>query len=165
MFVYAADTYHINLIDAGDSDDSEQPLLPRKEPAFFGSETQDPVALFALGVDYQFGQNGVEVDLEKAASLFLLSASEGHAKAQNRLGVCYANGTGLPMDEKAAVKYWSLAADQGDTHAQFNLAYFHEAGKGGLVKDFAEALRLYRLAAAQGHKLAPKKMKQVILKM
>jgi TPR repeat protein len=154
-----------NLFDAGDSDDSEQPSSPRKhlEPFIFG--TDNPEILFSLGADYQLGQNRFEKDLEKAASLFLFSASKGHAGAQNRLGLCYANGTGLPKDEQAAVNYWGLAADQGYAEAQFNLAYFHEAGKGGLVKDFPEALRLYRLAAAQGHKLAPMKMKQLLLKM
>ena len=156
-----------NLLDAGDPDDSDEQLSPRKtgEPVSFKTEAHDPETLFRLGADYQFGQNGVEKDLEKAASLFLLAASKGHARGQNRLGMCYANGIGLPKDEQAAVNYWSLAADQGYPEAQYNLASFQEAGKGGLVKDFSEALRLYRLAAAQGHKLAPMKVKQLLFKM
>ena len=34
------------------------------------------------------------------------------------LGVCYQNGTGLVKDEVEAVKYYKMAADQGDADAQ-----------------------------------------------
>ena len=37
------------------------------------------------------------------------------------LGVCYQYGTGVEKDEVEAVKYYKMAADQGDADAQNNL--------------------------------------------
>jgi TPR repeat protein len=152
--------------DSEDLDDSAHFLSPgQSATAFKADVTNDPEAQFRLGEDYHLGRNGVENDLVEAVSLFQLSAAHGHAGAQNKLGVFYSKGDGLPRDEQAAVKFTALAADQGHAEAQFNLGYFHEAGRGTLPKNLPEALRLYRLAAAQGHKLAPTKVKQVMLKM
>jgi uncharacterized protein len=126
--------------------------------------TDDPETLFKMGVFFQHGKNG-ELDLDEAVRLFQLSASRGHAGSQNKLGFMYIEGIGLPRDEHAAVKFISLAADQGHSEAQYNLAHFHEAGIGGLPKNLPEAFRLYRLAAAQGHKLAAPAAKRVFFKM
>ena len=41
--------------------------------------------------------------------------------AQYNLGVMYENGQGVPQDYKTAVKWYRLAAEQGDAGAQFNL--------------------------------------------
>jgi hypothetical protein len=47
-------------------------------------------------------------------------------------------------------------AARGDAHAQFQLglSFIHAVGKGGMPQDFAEAARLWRLSAAQGHECA-----------
>ena len=37
------------------------------------------------------------------------------------VGVCYEYGTGVGKDEVEAVKYYRMAADQGDADAQYNL--------------------------------------------
>lgn len=44
-----------------------------------------------------------------------------------------------------------LARVDWDPVAQFNLALLYQLGQGGLAKDQAEALRLYRLAADRGY--------------
>ena len=62
----------------------------------------------------------------------------------------YATGEGVLKDEAEAVRWFRLAAEQGDAGAQFNLGVMHDNGR-GVLKDEAEAVRWYRLAAEQGH--------------
>ncbi|MBR3430808.1 MAG: SEL1-like repeat protein, partial [Clostridia bacterium] len=53
-------------------------------------------------------------DYETAVPLLQKAADLGDATAQRRLGACYGAGLGIQRDEKEAVKYFQLAADQGD---------------------------------------------------
>jgi putative ABC transport system substrate-binding protein len=55
----------------------------------------------------------------------------------------------LPKDDSAAARQYKFAADLGEAWGQYNVARFHEAGRGGLAADDREAARLYRLAADQ----------------
>ena len=41
-------------------------------------------------------------------------AEQGNAVAQYNLGVMYDNGRGVPQDDKTAVKWYTLSAEQGD---------------------------------------------------
>ena len=47
-------------------------------------------------------------------------------------------------------RWYRLAADEGDTGAQFNLGLLYPRGE-GVPQDHREAARWYRLAAEQGH--------------
>ncbi len=58
----------------------------------------------------------------------------------------------MPQDYKAAVKWYRLAAEQGNASAQFNLGLRYDNGQ-GVPQDYKEAVKWYRLAAEQG--LAP----------
>ena len=51
------------------------------------------------------------------------------------------------------MRWYRLAADQGDAAAQFNLGVMYAKGA-GVLKDDAEAVRWYRLAADQGDAIA-----------
>ena len=51
------------------------------------------------------------------------------------------------------MRWYRLAADQGDAIAQFNLGVMYAKGA-GVLKDDAEAVRWYRLAADQGDAIA-----------
>jgi len=51
------------------------------------------------------------------------------------------------------VRHYRMAAEQGDASAQCNLGYMYEHGK-GVPQDMTEAVRLYRLSAAQGNSSA-----------
>jgi uncharacterized protein len=46
----------------------------------------------------------------------------GDTRAQGNIGVMYAHGEGVPQDYAEAVKWFRRAAEQGDAHAQYNLA-------------------------------------------
>ena len=47
------------------------------------------------------------------------------------------------------MKWYRLAADQGDVGAQYNLGVMYDEGR-GVPEDVKEALKWYRLAADQG---------------
>ena len=49
------------------------------------------------------------------------SAELGYAPAQLYLGICYANGSGVPRDDALAVTWVHRAADQRDRAAQVYL--------------------------------------------
>lgn len=54
------------------------------------------------------------------------------------------------MDHEKAVELYMIAAEHGDSGAQYNLAVSLANGR-GIMRNDAEAVRLYKLAAAQGY--------------
>ncbi len=76
-------------------------------------------------------------------------ADQGHAGAQNSLGLMYFNGHGVPKDDQQAVAWFRKAAEQGDARAQLNLGNMYRTGL-GVPKDEQQAVAWYRKAAEQG---------------
>ena len=111
---------------------------------------------------------------EKARSIWLKLANEGHGPSIFRLADLYARGLGGPKDAAMAAKYfcqaaetdhpealyfcakgkkesgedgieyYRKAADLGYRRAQYDLANFYVSGE-GVEKDYAAAYRLYKL--------------------
>ena len=78
-------------------------------------------------------------------------AQKGNAHDQWNLGVMYDLGTGgFPQDSVQAVKWYRLAADQGNADAQRLLGGMYENGT-GVSQDYFQAVKWYRLAADQGN--------------
>jgi len=107
-------------------------------------------------------------------------SKQGDAFAQYNLGMMYENGEGVPQDYKTAVKWYKLAAEQGNADAQRNLRILqkkvteqiqrkklHERAEQGdvffqynlgfmysngkgVLQDYKTALKWYKLAAEQG---------------
>jgi TPR repeat protein len=94
-------------------------------------------------------------DYTTAYRLWRPLAEQGVPGAQYNLGVMYANGEGVPKDEREAVRWYRKAAEQGAPSAQFNLAYLYATGR-GVPKDDVQAYVWWNLAAAQGHEDANK---------
>ncbi len=67
-----------------------------------------------------------------------------------RAGISFveAAASGVPQDDTEAVKFYRLAADQGNANAQFNLGNCYLNGRGVSQYD-AAAVKWYRLAADQ----------------
>ena len=86
----------------------------------------------------------------QAAYWFRKAAEQGHAVAQNNLGVCYFKGQGVPQDYAQAVIWYNKSVEQGLADAQFNLGISYHSGL-GVPKDYAQAVSWYRMAAEQGH--------------
>lgn len=66
----------------------------------------------------------------KAFELTKYAASQGYAKAQFILGLCYANGTGVRQNNKEAVYWYRKSANQGYANAQNNLGNCYKYGNG-----------------------------------
>jgi len=72
--------------------------------------------------DYQKGLDAYNAgDYATALREWRPLANRGNARAQNNLGHMYYNGEGVPQDDVEAVKWFRLAADQGNNSAKGNL--------------------------------------------
>ena len=69
------------------------------------------------------------------------------------LGELYADGLGVPNDDKKADEWYRLAAARGDREAMFALAMFRLTGRAG-PQNRPEAARLLPTAAKLGHVVA-----------
>jgi TPR repeat protein len=74
----------------------------------------------------------------------------GDPKAMALLGELYANGFGVPRDDRKAAEWYALAADRGDREAMFALAMFRLGGRVG-ARDRDGAVTLLGQAAKLGH--------------
>src|SRR5690242_2025520 len=74
-------------------------------------------------------------------------------KAMTLLGELYADGLGVPQDERRAADWYGLAAARGDSNAMFALAIFALNGRGG-PRDREASTRWLAAAAKLGHPLA-----------
>jgi hypothetical protein len=89
-------------------------------------------------------------DPAEAARWYRRAAEQGHAGAQNNLGLLYEEGRGVEQDLSEAGRWYRLAAERGLVAGQVNLARMYEEGR-GTAQDFGQAARWYRQAADQGH--------------
>ena len=69
------------------------------------------------------------------------------------LGELYANGLGVPQNDKKAAEWYKLAADRGDREAMFALAMFSLAGRAG-PRDREASAKWLAAAAKLGQPLA-----------
>ena len=87
------------------------------------------------GADLQKGFDAVQRhDYATALKEWTPLAEQGHAHAQNHLGLMYHAGLGVPQDYKTAVKWYTLAAEQGFAKAQYNLGFMYDNGL-GVIQD------------------------------
>ena len=62
----------------------------------------------------------------------------------------YRYGHGVPQNDKTAVKWYTLAAEQEDAFAQYNLGVMYYEGQ-GVPQDDKSALKWFTLSAEQGY--------------
>ena len=70
--------------------------------------------------------------------------------AQFLIAYMYDNGEGVLENDKAAVKWYTLAAEQGDAVAQNNLGIMYAGGK-GVAENDRVAAKWFIKAAEQGY--------------
>jgi len=80
------------------------------------------VALRSEGRAYEHGE-GVTRDVGRAVALYCEASRLGDAEAQFSLGWMYANGRGMPRDNRMASLFFGLAAEQGHEYAKKMLAF------------------------------------------
>ena len=77
--------------------------------------------------------------------------ASARALAQYLLASIYEQGRGVEKSHETAIQYLKLAARNGNSGAEFDLAVLYGDGSGGVAKDRAQACQLFSKAADQGH--------------
>jgi TPR repeat protein len=84
-------------------------------------------SLYAIGMLYWHGY-GVTQDYGVSAVWLKQAADINHPGAQNKLGYMHTMGQGLPLNYQEAVKWFQMAAAQGDAEAKHNLEVLFSKG-------------------------------------
>ena len=71
----------------------------------------------------------------------------------------FENGRGVARDYAEAVRWYQLAAAQGNAEAEYYLGDMYCQGKGATKKNKDEAMKWWQLAATHGHHGATQKLK------
>ena len=95
------------------------------------------------------GRAGVAVDVKRAFELASAGAALGCVHSRGALGDCYLHGIGIAKDEARGLALGRESAAAGSCFGQFVVGSCYYRGDGGIFQDFVEAVRFYRLAAAQ----------------
>lgn len=126
-----------------------------------GGRQADPKAepdLTDAKVQYEIGQrylagDGVPLNADSALYWFELSAAQGYAAAQAKMGWCYYNGFTVETDYAKAAEYYRKAAVQGLAEAQCVLGVCYFNGE-GVEQDAGQAIVWYTRAAERGYDVA-----------
>lgn len=102
------------------------------------------------------------LELEKSLDI-MISANEGDAANQNKMGIIMKSGDIFPKNKIASARYFSLAANQNHLEAITNYAFCLESGF-GVPCDYCQAAKYYLLAANRGYKVAQYNMAVCFLK-
>lgn len=89
-------------------------------------------------------------DAAQVVSWLRQAADDGDPSARFKLGICHADGIGVPVDPVAARGCFLKAAAQGLPDAAAAAAEMLVNGRGG-QRDMTQGLALFRLAARAGH--------------
>ena len=87
------------------------------------AETASRVASLVADARAREHGEGVARDVLRAIELYCEAAHLGDAEAQFSLGWMYANGRGMPRDNRMASLFFAMAADQGHEYAKKMLAF------------------------------------------
>lgn len=93
------------------------------------------------------------LEYEAAANELRKSAEGGDPSAQNKLGLLYYEGTGVPQDHRRAKEWFEKAIQKGHAGAQVNLGTLYLRGEGA-PQSAQMALFWFSRAAAQEDALA-----------
>lgn len=104
-------------------------------------------------------KKNIQVEL---GNKFVALEDSGDLEAQNRLGICYYNGLGVPQNYTEAVQWFRKAAEEGLADAQYYLGKCYYDGQ-GVSQDYNEAIVWYRKAAENGNTDAQVSLEKEIL--
>ena len=101
-----------------------------------------------------YGRPGVAKDGKRAFELAVAGAALGCVHSKAVLGCCYVLGRGVAVDKARGLALGRESEAAGSCFGQFVVGLCYYNGWGGVAKDYAEAVRLFSLAAKQGHAAA-----------
>jgi len=92
------------------------------------SDLGEPSAQFFLGLIYQVGGFGLEINETEALNWFMKSARLGNSEAQVKVGDAYLDGVLISQDTNKAFEYWLKSANNNNLEAIKRLAVFYVDG-------------------------------------
>jgi uncharacterized protein len=102
--------------------------------------------------DFEDGMAAFERnDYATAFAKFTKAAEAGNTSAQFRLAIMYAQGKGVPEDNRKVMFWLTKAAKAGDAEAQGELAMKYERGSTDVPQDDVEAMFWLTKAAEAGN--------------
>ncbi|MBS0350629.1 MAG: SEL1-like repeat protein [Proteobacteria bacterium] len=108
-------------------------------------------ALNKLGECYRDGLCGVEIKGWRQLSYFLAAATQGDSAGQHNLAKLYLKRADqAAININKALKFYHLAAAQGNPNSYFDLSVCYREGK-GVNKNLVASFNLCALAASQGN--------------
>ena len=83
-----------------------------------------------IGWKYYMGSDGFPTNTNKAVETWRMGANNGDSKCQYYLGLCYAKGMGLEINETEAFNWYLKSAQNGYIDAQYTVGcrYYHGRG-------------------------------------
>lgn len=115
------------------------------------------MALLAFSVFAGDLEEGVHAfnskNYESAAKFFRNAAEQGDAQAQLKLGMLYATGRGVSLDDQQAVSWYQKAAEKKNAEGQFYLGVRYANGN-GIAIDYVEAVKWLILSGKAGFEIA-----------
>jgi TPR repeat protein len=97
---------------------------------------------------------GLDKNPQEALKWFQQAADAGNAQGWYGVGFMYSDGRLGTPDAAKGMTYFRKGAEAGNADCQASLGLYYQAGEkipGGVKADPAEAVKWYRLAAAQNH--------------
>ena len=108
------------------------------------------IASNGIAAHYEKGFNAYsEGDYATALAEWRPLAEQGDANGQFGLGLLYANGWGVDLNDDEALKWYGFAANQGHGEAAYNLGVMNANGWGVPQSDEG-AFKWYSIAAERG---------------
>jgi TPR repeat protein len=107
-----------------------------------------PIVQFQLALGYE--PTGV-LTPPQIVRLIQMAAVDGDAISQDRLGIMYAKGIGVPQNFVRAEKWFINAANQHNADALFNLYVLYKVGPNGIEQDEHKAASYNIQAMAFGY--------------
>jgi uncharacterized protein len=114
----------------------------------------DPEAQYIAGGMY-FKGRGTVIDREKAFSYLYRAAKNGKSSSvsQKIIAQSFLAGESVPKNFEEAIRWYTMAAENGDSEAKNELAFIYFTGN-GVKKDYKKAYTLFQEAANMNHTLA-----------
>ncbi|CAN8061562.1 unnamed protein product [Agarophyton chilense] len=132
----------------------------RKEEEAMAAERQDAISWLERAVQQDnveafviLGNEILQEDPKRAIDLYEAAVQRGrNVDAYYNLGQIYTRGLGsVAPNAKAALKNFAMAAQLGDSSAQFYLGHLYKVGSEEIKLDLASARQYIEMAAAQDH--------------
>ena len=113
----------------------------------------DKYGQYNIANSYKYGRDGYSRDYKKAFELFLKSANQGYADAQESLAYCYDLGQGTARDYIKAAEWFTKAAQKGKFVSQNSIALKYQKGE-GVKQNSRYALNWFHRSASSNYKYA-----------